>query len=75
MYELLHFNLRGALHYNAFLTVLAPLGILWFAFSWCRATREGRKLELRVPRLAVVGVIVLAVLFTVVRNTGIAFVI
>jgi len=37
--------------------------------------REDRKLELRAPRLAVVGVIVLAVLFTVVRNTGIAFVI
>jgi len=75
MYELLHFNVTRALHYNALLTVLAPAGILWFAFSWWQAVRESSSLQLRVPRLAVAGVILLAVLFTVARNTGIAFVI
>lgn len=75
MYELLHLNLTGALHYNALLTVLAPLGMLWFALNWWQAERENRNLVLRVPRLAVAGVIVLAVLFTAARNTGIGFVI
>lgn len=75
MYELLHFNLRGALHYNALLTVLAPLGLLWFAVSWWQAIRDNGTLKLQIPRLAIAGVIVLAVLFTVARNTGIAFVI
>src|SRR6185312_6786981 len=73
MYELLHFHLRGALHYNALLTVLAPLGGLWFAFSWWRAVRDNVTLRLQSPRFAIATVILLTVLFTVARNTGIAF--
>jgi len=75
MHELLHWNWRGAMHYNSLLTVLAPLALLWFAYFCYQALRYDRLPVLEVPRFAIVTLGVVAVLFTVVRNTGIAFVI
>ena len=75
MHELLHTNWRGALHYNALLTVLAPVAVLWFAYFCYEALRYGRLPALQLPRLAIVALGIVVVLFTVVRNTGIAFVI
>lgn len=75
MHELLHWNWRGAGHYNALLTVLAPVALLWFAYFSYQALRYGRLPALQVPRLAIVVLGIVVVLFTVVRNTGIAFLI
>lgn len=75
MHELLHWNWRGAVHYNALLTVLAPVALLWFAYFCCQALHYGRLPGLQVPRFAIVALGIVVILFTVVRNTGIAFVI
>jgi Protein of unknown function (DUF2752) len=73
LYELLHLNFARALHYNAFITVLTPLAALWSAASWYQAARKGSVVELSMPLGFGIGLAILAVLFTVVRNTGIAF--
>jgi hypothetical protein len=72
---MLHCNLAGAWHYNAFLTVLAPLTVLWLVSVWFRAARNNQAPEFRLPRTAWVLVAVVALLFSVARNTNMAFVI
>jgi len=73
LYEMLHGNLAGAWHYNALLTVLAPVTFVWLAFVWVRAVRSKDSPDFHVPRAAWAMVAVVAILFTVVRNTGLAF--
>jgi uncharacterized protein DUF2752 len=73
LYELLHLNFSGALHYNALITVLMPLGFLWFAFCWHNAVRHGAVLEMRLHCGVTVALVLMAVLFTVARNSGMAF--
>jgi hypothetical protein len=73
LYELLHLNLRGALHYNAFITLLIPVALLWWAREWYRASRQGRPMELRLARTGWVALLLVALLFTIARNTGLAF--
>ncbi len=70
IYELLHFNVRGALHYNALVTILAPLALLWLAVSCYRAYRTGRYLQLKLPAPVLAGLLLIAVLFSVARNLG-----
>jgi Protein of unknown function (DUF2752) len=73
LYELLHFNVSGALHYNALLTMLAPLALLWLAFCWYQAVRRHTALEIRLPAGVTVALVLVTVLFTVARNSGMAF--
>lgn len=73
MYEMLHGNLAGAWHYNALFTMLLPLSFVWSAVVWFRAARNNQELDFRLPRAAWAMVAVVAILFTVVRNTGLAF--
>lgn len=75
LYEMLHGNVLGAWHYNALLTVLVPLTFIWFALVWLRGAQTNQPPDFRVPRTAWIVGAVVAVLFTVVRNTGLAFVI
>lgn len=75
LYEMLHGNMHGAWHYNAFLTVLVPLTLIWFAFGRLRAVRNNQAPDFHLPRAAWAMVGVVAVLFTLARNTGLAFVI
>jgi Protein of unknown function (DUF2752) len=70
LYELLHFNLRGALHYNALVTVLFPLALLWLAANGYRAYRNGRSVRLTLPMPVLAGLLLIAVLFSVARNLG-----
>jgi hypothetical protein len=72
LYELLHLNVTGALHYNALITVLAPLACLWLAFCWYQAVRHRTPLEMPLPPGVTIAVALLAVLFTVARNFGMA---
>lgn len=75
LYEMLHGNMAGAWHYNALLTVLVPLSFVWSAVVWFRGARSNQLPDFRVPRAAWIVVAVVAILFTVARNTGLAFVI
>ncbi len=70
LYELLHFNISGALQYNSLVTVLAPLALLWIAVSWYRAKCNGGKLHFTVPMPVLAALVLVAVLFTVARNLG-----
>jgi|SRR6185437_14628055 len=73
LYEMLHGNLAGAWHYNALFTMLLPLSFVWSAVVWFRAALNNQELDFRLPRAAWAMVAVVAILFTVVRNTGLAF--
>jgi uncharacterized protein DUF2752 len=73
LYELLHLNFRGALHYNTLVTVLIPLGFLWCAFCWYNAARRGAALELRLRPGVTIALVLVASVFTVARNSGVAF--
>lgn len=73
VHELLHLNLTGALHYNALLTLLVPLGLAWFSFCWYKSVRHGTALQIRLAPGVTFALVVLAVVFTVARNAGIAF--
>lgn len=73
LYEMLHLNFRGALHYNALITVLIPLGFLWLAFCWYKAVRRGAALEMRLRPGVTIALVLMALLFTMARNSGIAF--
>jgi Protein of unknown function (DUF2752) len=75
MYELLHMNLPGALHYNALVTVLAPLALIWLAWGCYRLYRYDRFPPVPWPRSIALALGVVAVLFAFVRDAGIAFVI
>jgi hypothetical protein len=73
LYELLHLNLKGAVHYNALVTLLLPVALMWWALECYSATRQNRSMELRLPPAACAALLVIAALFTITRNTGLAF--
>jgi len=73
LYQLLHLNFSAAWHFNALVTVAAPLFLLWFAYWYYSVMRRGVYTNFHVPRMVVVGLYVVVVLFAVARNTGIAF--
>lgn len=73
LHELLHLNLRGALHYNALVTALLPFVLMWFAWGCYHEVRYGRFPSVPWPRLTAACLGVVAIAFAVVRNTGTAF--
>jgi Protein of unknown function (DUF2752) len=73
LYELLHGNLQGALHYNALLTVLAPFVLLWLLWAGYQVLRQGSFPSVPWPKTIAVCLGSVSILFAVVRNTGIAF--
>lgn len=73
LYELLHLNLRGALHFNALVTILAPWALVWLAFSCYHVLRYDRLPAFAVPRSLAFLLLAVTLLFTIARNTGIAF--
>lgn len=74
LYELLHLNVAGAWHYNALFTLSLPMALLWFGWRCYRAQRESKAIDLRPHPALVTVLVVVALLFTVARNTGVAFV-
>jgi hypothetical protein len=74
IYELLHLNLTGALHYNALVTLLAPLALVWLAWGCYRLYRDNRFPPVPWPRGIALGLGVVAIAFAVIRDSGIAFV-
>jgi len=75
IYELLHLNVGAALHYNALVTILAPMAFLWLSWCFYSVYRYDRFPAVRRPRAIAVAVGVLALSFAVVRDAGIAFMI
>jgi hypothetical protein len=75
VYQLLHLHIREALRFNALVTVLFPVACLGFIFWYYSTVRYGRSPRLQLPRSVVVCLYVVALLFAVLRNTGLAFVI
>ncbi|MGE5324648.1 MAG: DUF2752 domain-containing protein [Actinomycetota bacterium] len=75
LHELLHLNLAGAWHYNALFTALLPVALLWFGWKWYRAQQDRTIIDLRLHPAVTSALVVVALLFTVARNTGLAFVI
>ncbi len=73
LYELLHLNLPGALHYNALVTVLLPVALVWLAWRHYQVARHGRFPAVPWPKTIAVCLGVVSLLFAVVRDTGIAF--
>jgi hypothetical protein len=69
LHALLHGDLGAALHYNVFFTLLAPVMLAWFAFCCYRVMRYDQFPDLAIPRSAAACLVVVALLFTVARNT------
>jgi hypothetical protein len=73
LYELLHLNLRGAFHYNALTTLLIPFAFIWWLLERRRAFQQKRPMQLSVPPTAWAALLFVAAVFTIARNTGLAF--
>jgi hypothetical protein len=73
LYEMLHLNLPGALHYNALVTVLTPLVLVWLVWCCYQVLRYDRFPTIFWPRTIALSLAVVSILFAVIRDTGIAF--
>lgn len=73
LYQLLHLHFAAAWHFNALVSLAAPLFLLWFAYWYYSVMRKGHYAGFRMPSLVVVGLYAVVVLFAVARNIGIAF--
>ena len=70
LHQLLHLRLGQAIHLNALVTVCAPVVVGWFFFWYYSAVRYHRSPDIRLPRLVVIGLFVIVVVFVIVRNSG-----
>lgn len=68
LYHLLHFHLADALHYNALVTLLAPLLLGWFVFWYSRVWRSGHGPDIRISRPVMVCLYLVVFLFGLLRN-------
>ena len=73
LYCLLHLDFGAALHWNALITVCAPVFLGWFFFWYYAVIRHDRAPEIKVARGVVIGLCCTVVLFVIVRNAGIGF--
>lgn len=75
LYDLLHLNLAGALHYNALVTALTPVVLAWMGWGWVRVWRYHVSFPaVPWPRTTAAVLGTVAILFAVIRDAGIAFV-
>jgi hypothetical protein len=70
MAALLHGRLAEAAHYNLLLLVLLPFLLAYFLFAYWSAIRLNRVVWPAVPMRAVQCLLVVAAIFTVVRNVA-----
>jgi hypothetical protein len=73
LYYLLHGNLSQAWHYNALVTVFAPIVLGWFLAWYSAVMLDRRPPRFRLHWSAITFLFVLAGVFVIVRNTGVAF--
>lgn len=75
IYELVHMNLQAALHYNALVSLLTPMALLWLVWCSYQVFRYDRWPRVPWPRTLALTLGVIALSFAIVRDIGIAFVI
>jgi hypothetical protein len=68
LYHLLHLNFGQAMHYNALVTLAAPVVLAYFIFWYCAVLRSGRGPNLSLSRPAMAFLYVAVLLFAVARN-------
>jgi hypothetical protein len=73
LYQLLHGNFSEALHYNALVTVFAPILLGWFLYWYSAVMLDRQPPRFRLHWSAIAFLFVVAGVFVIVRNTGIAF--
>jgi hypothetical protein len=73
LYYLVHGNLAEAWHFNALVTLAAPVLLAWFVTWYGSVTLGRRQPRLRLHWSAIAFLFVLAGAFVIARNTGIAF--
>ena len=73
LYQLLHLNFAQALHWNALVTVCAPIFLAWFFFWYYSVVKYDRTPEMKLPRGVVIGLYATVIIFVVVRNAGMGF--
>jgi len=73
LYHLLHFDVSGAIRYNALVTVLAPVVLAWFVFWYASVVFRGHAPGLRFSRPIVVCLYLVVLFFAVARNGAFSF--
>lgn len=74
LYEMLHLNFTGALHYNALVAAaLVPFVVIWLAWTGYQALRHDRFPQIPWPRTIALSLGTVAMLFAVIRDCHIAF--
>ena len=73
LYHLLHFHLGEAIHYNALVTLLAPLALAYFVFWYWTVLRSASAPTFRFPRLVFACLYVAVLLFGAARNISFSF--
>ena len=68
IYYLLHLHVTDAFHYNALVTVLAPLLLAGFLLWYAELLLRNRRLGFHLPLPVMLGVYFIVLLFGVVRN-------
>jgi hypothetical protein len=73
LYQLLHLHVGEALHYNALVTVIAPLALTWFVFWYASVVFRGYSPGLRVSRPVTVCLYLVVLFFAAARNGVFSF--
>jgi hypothetical protein len=73
LYQLLHGHLGEALRFNALVTMAAPVALAWFLYWYYAVMRRRPTPRLRLHWGAITALLVVAGVFVIVRNSGIAF--
>lgn len=73
LYQLLHLNVGQALHYNALVTLLAPLALVWFIFWYSSIVLRGQSPTLRISRPVAVCLYLVVLFFAAARNGVFSF--
>jgi len=73
LYHLLHLHVGQALQYNALVTVLAPMALVWFVYWYAAVVFRGYSPGLRVSRPVAVCLYVVVLFFAAARNGVFSF--
>ncbi len=73
LYQLLHLHVGDAFHYNALVTVLAPLALAWFVFWYATVVFRGYSPSLRFSRPVAVCLYLVVLFFAAARNGVFSF--
>jgi hypothetical protein len=73
LYQLLHGNLAEAWRFNALVTVSAPIALAWFVHWYASVMLRRRAPRLQLHWSAIAFLFLVAGVFVIVRNAGIAF--